>query len=91
LEDEDTIKDLKIGWYLHRDVILAKDNLVKQNWHGSRNCVLCYEDETIKHLSLQYRFARSILSIIQVASNLYGPHSVANVFGNWLHGIIWSL
>ena len=32
-------------------------------------------------------FARSIWSVIQVASNLYPPSSVANIFGNWLHGI----
>jgi hypothetical protein len=34
-----------------------------------------------------YRFGRSIWSIIQVASSLYPPTSVVNVFGNWLHGI----
>jgi hypothetical protein len=28
-----------------------------------------------------------IWSIIQVASDLYPPCSVANIFGNWLHGI----
>lgn len=27
-------------WYLRRGVILTKDNLVKRNWHGSRQCVL---------------------------------------------------
>jgi hypothetical protein len=41
----------------------------------------------VKHLFFQCRFARSIWSIIQVASSLYPPTSVANVFGNWLHGI----
>jgi hypothetical protein len=32
-------------------------------------------------------FARFILSVIQVAWGLYQPTSIANVFGNWLHGI----
>jgi hypothetical protein len=57
----------------------------------------------IKHLFFQCRFVRSIWSCIQVASDLYPPTSVANNFGNWLHGIdrtliragalavIWSL
>jgi hypothetical protein len=35
----------------------------------------------------QCRFARSIWSIIQVAFDLYPQRSVANIFGNWLHGI----
>jgi hypothetical protein len=47
----------------------------------------CHHDDTIKHCFFQCRFARSIWSIIQVASNLYPPCSVANIFGNWLHGI----
>ena len=32
-------------------------------------------------------FARFIWSVIQVGSNLYPPSSIANIFGNWLHGI----
>jgi hypothetical protein len=32
-------------------------------------------------------FARSIWSVIQAASGLYPPTSIANVFGNWVHGI----
>jgi hypothetical protein len=38
------------GWYLGRGVVLAKDNLAKQNWHGSMKCVFCHQNETIKHL-----------------------------------------
>jgi hypothetical protein len=41
----------------------------------------------IKHLFFQFRFARSIWSIIQVSSDLYPRTSVANIFENWLHGI----
>jgi hypothetical protein len=75
------------AWYLRRGVILTKDNLVRRNWTGSKTCVFCSHDETIKHLFFQCNFARSIWSIIQVASGLYPPRSVANIFGNWLHGI----
>jgi hypothetical protein len=81
------LKNKFFGWYLRRGVILTKDNLVKRNWHGSTRCVFYHQDETIKHLFFQCRFARSIWSIIQVASSLYPLTSVANVFGNWLHGI----
>jgi hypothetical protein len=81
------LKTKKIGWYLRRDVILTKDNLVKCNWYRSTQCVFCRQDEMIKHLFCQCCFARSIWSLIQVSSSLYPPTSVANIFGNWLHGI----
>ena len=81
------LKTKVFGWYLRRGVILTKDNLAKRNWQGSKSCVFCHQNETIKHLFFQCRFARSIWSIIQVASNLYPPRSVTNIFGNWLHGI----
>jgi hypothetical protein len=81
------LKTKIFGWYVRRGVIITKDNLVKRNWHGSSLCVFCHHDETIKHLFFQCCFARSIWSIIQVASKLYPPTSVAHIFGNWLHGI----
>jgi hypothetical protein len=81
------LKPKKIGLYLRRGVILTKDNLVKRNLQGSSQCVFCHQDETIKHLFFQCRFARSIRSIIQVNSDLYPSTSVANIFGNWLHDI----
>ena len=75
------------SWYLRRGVILTKDNLVKWNWYGSTKCVFCSNQETIKHLFFECSFVRSIWSAIQIESNLYPPKLVANVFGNWLHGI----
>jgi hypothetical protein len=81
------LKTKVFGWYLRHGVILTKDNLAKRNWHGNKCCVYCHHDETIKHLFFQCRFARSIWSIIQVASILYPPRIVANIFRNWLHSI----
>ena len=49
--------------------------------------MFCQHEETIKHLFFECSFVRSIWSAIQIASNLYQPKSVANVFGNWLNGI----
>jgi hypothetical protein len=46
-----------------------------------------YHDETIKHLFFQCRFDRTIWSVIQVASTLFPPRSITNIFGNWLNGI----
>jgi hypothetical protein len=52
------------GWYLRKGVVLSKDNLAKRNWHGSKKCVFCHQEKTIKHFFFQYRFARSIWSAI---------------------------
>ena len=81
------LKTKLFAWYLQRGVILTKDNLAKRNWQGSKKCVFCHQDETIKHLFFQCQFARSIWSIIQIGSTLYPPRSVANIFGNWLNGV----
>jgi hypothetical protein len=75
------------GWYLRKGVILTKDNLARWNWNGSKACVFCHQDETIKHLFFHCRFARSIWSVIQVGSTLFPPRSITNIFGNWLNGI----
>jgi hypothetical protein len=47
-------------WYLHRGVILTKENLAKQNWHGCKTCVFYHQDEIIKQLFLQCKFSRYI-------------------------------
>jgi hypothetical protein len=75
------------GWYLRKGVILTKDNLTRRNWHESKKYVFCHQAKTIKHLFFQCRFARSIWSVIQVASTLFSPCSITNIFGNWLNRI----
>ena len=39
-------------WFVHKQVILTKDNLIKRNWNGSTRCSFCDRDEFIKHLFL---------------------------------------
>ena len=74
------LKIKKIAWYLRRGIILTKDYLAKRNWHGSKKCLFCHKDETIKHLFLECKFASSIWSIIQIGSTLYPSRSIANIF-----------
>ena len=64
-----------------------KDNLAKRNWNDSVKCCFCHKDETIKHLFFECQFARTTWNIVQVATNLYQPRSVANMFDSWLGGI----
>jgi hypothetical protein len=63
------------AWYLHKRVILTKDNLAKHNWHGNTTCVLCHHDETIKHLFFMCKFAHIphvVLLIFFLAIGLMG-------------------
>jgi hypothetical protein len=80
------LKTIFFVWYLHWAIILTKDNLIKQNWHGSKIYVFCPQDETIKHL-----FFNAILPVLygqsSAVSGLYLPASVANIFRNWIHDI----
>ena len=39
-------------WYLRRGVVLTKDNLAKQSWHGNQQCCFYHENKTIQHLFL---------------------------------------
>ena len=47
-------------WFLHRKVILTKDNLLKRNWHGCKSCCFCDKDETIQHLFFDCPLAKII-------------------------------
>jgi hypothetical protein len=74
-------------WYLRRGVILTKDNLAKRNWHGNVKYCFCHKDETIKHLFFECHFARTMWNLVQVATKLYPPCSISNLFNSWLRGI----
>jgi hypothetical protein len=69
--------------YLLRGVILTKDNLIKRNWQGSRQCVLCHKDETI-HAIFVFRMSSSshgLGTVTYAASGIPQPCSVSNMFG----------
>jgi hypothetical protein len=44
------LKTKIFAWYLHRGVILTKDNLAKRNCYESSRCIFCHRDKIIKHL-----------------------------------------
>ena len=74
-------------WFVHKQVILTKDNLVKRNWTGSTRCSFCDRDETIKHLFFECPMARVLWRSVQIAFNITPPNSVSTLFGTWLVGI----
>ncbi|KAE8786750.1 hypothetical protein D1007_39331 [Hordeum vulgare] len=45
-------------WFVHKGVILTKDNLLKRRWVGNPRCCFCDNNESIKHLFLECPLAR---------------------------------
>ena len=61
--------------------------IAKRIWHGNQQCCFCHENETIQHLFFDCRFARLGWATAYAAWGLPRPHSVDDMFGNWLDGI----
>ena len=74
-------------WFVHKQVILTKDNLTKRNWTGPTRCSFCDRDETIKHLFLDCPLAKVLWRTVHIAFNITPPSSVNTLFGTWLNGI----
>ena len=74
-------------WFLHRKVLLTKDNLAKKNWHGSSHCSFCGSDESIEHLFISCPFAKLVWRVVFCTYNIPPPTNATNMFGNWLCGM----
>uniref|UniRef100_A0A8I6WF16 Reverse transcriptase zinc-binding domain-containing protein n=1 Tax=Hordeum vulgare subsp. vulgare TaxID=112509 RepID=A0A8I6WF16_HORVV len=74
-------------WFVHKKVILTKDNLAKRNWGGSTRCSFCDNEENISHLFLHYPLARVLWHTVRIAFNIIPPDSIDMLFGTWLDGV----
>jgi hypothetical protein len=74
-------------WFVHKQVILTKDNLAKCNWTGSRRCSFCDHDGSIKHLFLDCPMAKILWRSVHIAFNISPPNSINTLFGTWLNGV----
>ena len=73
--------------FIHKGVILTKDNLVKRNWVGNPRCCFCGQNESIKHLFLHCPLAKLLWGLIHIAFNVHPSISVHMLFGTWLNGV----
>jgi hypothetical protein len=71
-------------WFLNNKVVLTKDNLAKQNWHGCTKCCFCDSDETVEHLFISCPSARIVWRMIYFT---YTPTNITTMFSNWLNGV----
>ena len=74
-------------WFVHRKVILTKDNLAKRQWNGCKKCVFCQADETVEHLFISCPLAKYIWRLIHFTYNITPPVTISNMFGDWLVGV----
>ena len=74
-------------WFVHKQVILTKDNLAKRNLMGSARCSFCDCNETIRHLFLDCPLAKILWRSINIAFNISPPTSINMLFGTWLVGV----
>jgi hypothetical protein len=81
------LKIMVFLWLLHREAILAKDNIVKRNWHGNIMCCFCDSYETIQHLFFECALAKFIWRVIQITFGLSIPLNIKHVFREWVQRI----
>ena len=74
-------------WFLHRKVLLTKNNLIKRRSTGCKKCVFCDTDDSVEHLFISCPLARQIWRLIHFTFNITPPANITNLFGNWLNGV----
>ena len=74
-------------WFVHKQVILTKDNLIKRRWVGSSRCCFCDHDETIQHLFLECPLTKLLRRKIHIAFNINPPAVIESLLGTWLAGV----
>uniref|UniRef100_A0A8I6Y312 Reverse transcriptase zinc-binding domain-containing protein n=1 Tax=Hordeum vulgare subsp. vulgare TaxID=112509 RepID=A0A8I6Y312_HORVV len=74
-------------WFVHKGVVLTKDNLAKRQWKGNKRCSFCQTHEMIKHLFLDCPMAKLLWRSIQITFNITPPTSIHMLFGTWLDGV----
>jgi hypothetical protein len=68
-------------WFLHRKVILTKDNLLKRSWSGCPKCAFCTSHETVEHLFIRCPFAKMVWQVVHFTFNIPPPANIKNMFG----------
>jgi hypothetical protein len=71
-------------WCLNKGVTLTKDNLARQNWTRSKNCVFCAHEKNIQHLIFDCHYARFLWRAVFFVFGINGPRSVTDMFTTWL-------
>uniref|UniRef100_A0A453R6T4 Reverse transcriptase zinc-binding domain-containing protein n=1 Tax=Aegilops tauschii subsp. strangulata TaxID=200361 RepID=A0A453R6T4_AEGTS len=74
-------------WFVHKQVILTKDNLLRRWWVSSAHFCFFDHDETIQHLFIECPLVKLLWRTIHIAFNINPPTSIEALFGTWLAGV----
>lgn len=74
-------------WFVHKGVVLTKDNLMKRSWRDRSNC--CYSDqhETIRHLFLDCPLVKLLWRAVHITFNVIPPTCINSIFTTWLNEV----
>jgi hypothetical protein len=72
------LKIKKIMWFLHRKVILTKDNLIKRRWTGVSKRAFCDGEETVEHLFIRCPFFKLVWQVVHFMFNIPPPATLKN-------------
>jgi hypothetical protein len=67
---------------LKKGVILTKDNLIRRNWNGDKNCCFCHKPESIQHLFLLC-YANFLWRAVHLVFGIPKPISMYDIFHRW--------
>jgi hypothetical protein len=70
-------------WLVANDVILTKDNMVKQNWKGEPSCYFCRQPETVNHLLFTCSIAKVVWATVATCLGANDIPSSFQYSWNW--------
>jgi hypothetical protein len=71
--------------YMFREVVLTKDNLIRRNWKGGKQCSFCLKEESIKHLLYECHYARFLWGLSHITFNVPPPRNVKHMLNTWIN------
>jgi hypothetical protein len=74
-------------WFLHKKVLLTKDNLIRRKWQGNKKCCFCDYKETVQHLFIRISFSQNGVACYAHGFCYNTTNKYKKSFGNWLVGV----
>lgn len=74
-------------WFVHKRVVLTKDNLIKRRRVGCSKCCYCDQNKTIRHLFLDCSIAKLLWHTLHIAFNITPSTNINMLFRTWLSGV----
>jgi hypothetical protein len=64
--------------FLHRKVLLTKDNLAKKNWNTT--CCFCHKQKSVQHHFIDCPLAKIVCQIVRMNFSITAPINITDLF-----------